>query len=319
MKALQIMAPERAEVVEVAVPEPGPEQVLVKVLAVNTCPQWDLHIYYGRPMFQESGPVEFPYTLGQPGHEMSGVVAAVGPGVDGFAPGQRVSAWRDQGHERPGCYAQYVIIDAANLLHVPDHLTPVRAASLELAMCVGASLLQLVRADVVRGRRVGVSGLGPAGLVAAQMLRAEGAAEVVGLDLNAERRAFALSLGVDRAVDPKEEGALPHRLADGSLDVSIDCVGYRDSVEYMFEHTRDVVALFGVQREAYSYTQYTLSIFGYPGHSREAAEYALGLMAADKIDLAPLVSCELPLEEYRQGVELLKAQEALKIGFTPWE
>lgn len=320
MKALQIMAPEKAEWIEAEIPTPGPGQVLVRVLAVTTCPQWDLHIYYGRPMFDPNQSVPFPFTLGQPGHEMTGLVEALGAGVDVFRVGQRVSAWRDQGQHRPGCYAQYAIIDAENLLAVPEEMPLMQTAPLELAMCVGASFIPLAKYDVIRGTRFGVSGLGPAGLVAAQMAKAEGASEVIGLDLSPSRREYALSLGmVDQAVDPRDADALPERNAPGALEVAVDCVGYRSSVEYMFAHTRDIVALFGVQREPYTYTQYTLSIFGYPGHSRPAAEYALSKMIAGQLNLKALVTHEMGFQDYARGVEMLKAQQAIKIGFLPWE
>jgi threonine dehydrogenase-like Zn-dependent dehydrogenase len=74
------------------------------------------------------------------------------------------------------------------VIRVPDGLPPEATAPVELAMCVGASFLMLKTMDAIRGRRFGVMGLGPAGLIALQMARAEGAREVVGFDLSPARR-----------------------------------------------------------------------------------------------------------------------------------
>ena len=80
-------------------PVAGPDEILVRIEGISTCPQWDLHVMSGEPMFP-GRPFVYPYALGQPGHEAVGVVAALGPGVDGPPVGTRVAAWRDQGHDR---------------------------------------------------------------------------------------------------------------------------------------------------------------------------------------------------------------------------
>ncbi|MEF3308071.1 zinc-binding dehydrogenase [Paenibacillus sp. GYB004] len=321
MKTLVIQGAEKAEVAEVPIPEPGPGQVLVKVTAVTTCPQWDLHIYYGKPMFATDKEVPFPYTAGQPGHEMTGVVHRTGPGV-GLQVGQTVSAWKDQGHNRPGCYAEYVIIDEHHLLPVPDGIPYRKVASLELAMCVAASVMQMKRMVGIAGKRCGVNGLGPAGLIALQMLRAEGASEVIGVDPNESRRQLAVRLGARHALHPQEDSEselLPRRRkanAANTLDLAIDCVGYPESVRFIMDRTHEAVALFAVQRDEYALFHQGLSVLGYPGHSREAAEYALQLIVDGKLDLSPLVSKELTLEQYGEGVRLLAAQQAIKIAFV---
>jgi len=150
MKILQIMEPGRAEWQEVPTPSPGTGEVLVKVLAVTTCPHWDLHIYGGEPMFP-GDTLTYPYTAGQPGHEMAGTVVAVGEGVTEFAVGDRVSAWRDVGHHRPGCYAEYVLREPADLIAVPAALEPAAVAPVELAMCVSSTILMLREMQALAG------------------------------------------------------------------------------------------------------------------------------------------------------------------------
>lgn len=315
MKALQIVEKNRAEVVQVPVPVPGPGQVLVKVSAVATCPQWDLHIYHGKPMFVTQDRVPYPYQAGQPGHEMTGYVADVGPDTT-LLPGQRVCAWRDGGHHRPGCYAEYVVMDEAHLIVVPTDLHDSELASLELAMCVAASVLRLRQMTGIRNKRCAVNGLGPAGLIALQMLRAEGCLEVVGIDPLAARRELAIELGAS-TVYPAGSPLLPLRNASDAAELAIDCVGYPDAVRYMMDHTIEAVALFAVQRHDYSLNHQGLSIIGYPGHTREAAEYALDLIIKGKLQLRPLITREMPFESYAEAVGLLERQEALKICFIP--
>ncbi|MDF2961396.1 MAG: tdh 3 [Paenibacillus sp.] len=316
MKALQIVDKEKIEIVILPIPEPGPGQVLVKVSAVTTCPQWDLHIYYGKPMFTHQSAVPFPYPPGQPGHEMTGTVAKLGEGCTRFETGQRVSAWKDPGHLHQGCYAEYVLMDEKYLLAVPENLHFTQVASLELAMCVGASIMKLKPAVGIAGKTCAVNGLGPAGLIALQMLLAEGASRVVGIDPNPERRELARQLGADRAFAPGAKEVVP-RGEVGAFDVAVDCVGYAEAVRYIMDHTTEAVALFAVQREDYIFHHKSLTVIGYPGHHREAAEYALGMIIDNKLNLAPLASVQLPLEEYAQAVELLRDQKAVKVCFVP--
>lgn len=322
MKILQVTAPKTFEIRDVPTPDPGPAQVRVRVNAVTTCPQWDLHLRHNEPMFV-GHQFHYPYTQGQPGHEATGVVDAIGPGVTTLNVGDRVSAWRDVGHGRPGCYAQYVIHDAINLIRVPEHLPDEGVASVELAMCMGTTFRMLREMNVIRGKCIGVTGLGPAGLIAIQMARAEGAAKVVGFDLVKERRDLAVKIAADECFDPTGDVAAhyPARPDAPAIDTGIDCVGAKASVHFLMDHTTDVVALFGVQREDYTYAlrHRGLRLCGYKGHFRESAEYAVDLMAKGKLDLSPLVTHKLPLSRYSEGIDLLETQQAIKVCFLPWE
>jgi threonine dehydrogenase-like Zn-dependent dehydrogenase len=320
MKTLQILAPSRAEWREAPVPEPAAGEVLIKVLGVTTCPHWDMHLMDGIPMFP-GRPLSYPYTPGQPGHEAMGEVVALGPGVDAFVVGQRVAAWRDPGHHRPGCYAQYAVLDEANLIAVPENLPPAAIAPLELAMCVQVSFDRLAQLGAVDGARFGVSGLGPAGLVAVQLARAHGARQVIGIDPLPDRRALALELGADQALAP-EDAALPAgRSGPAALDAAIDCTGLKVSIEALMDRTHGAVAVFGVLREEVTFAARHwsgLSLLGYGSHNRAAAERALGFVLSDQLQLAPLVTHALPFTQYEGGIALLRARKAIKVLFLPW-
>lgn len=324
MKILQVTSPNTYTLLDAPIPEPGPGEALIRVEAITTCPQWDLHLRHNEPMFPGHR-FDYPYTAGQPGHEATGEVVALGEGVTELAAGDRVSVWKDPGHRHPGCYAQYAVKPVEHLIRVPGHLPPEATAPVELAMCVGAVFRMLREMNAVAGRRFGVTGLGPAGLIAAQMARAEGASEVVGFDLNVTRRETGLKVGIDAAYDPRDDlsGRFPARPGKPlALECGVDCVGAKASVEFLMDRTADVVALFGVQREDYTYSprHYSgLRLCGYRGHSREAAEYAVDLIARGALDLAPLVTHQLPLHRYGEGIDLLERQEAIKVCYRPWE
>jgi threonine dehydrogenase-like Zn-dependent dehydrogenase len=316
VKLLQLTGPGQFEIKNVPDPRPGRGEVLMRVDAVTTCPQWDLHLWHDEPMFPGKDLV-FPYTPGQPGHEAAGTIAAVGDGVSDFSPGDRVCTWRDPGHTVQGCYAQYVVRRADDIMHAPRDVPDAALAPFELAMCVGTVFRMLRDMYAVGGRRFGVMGLGPAGLIAVQMARAEGAGEVIGFDLDAERRARALRLGASACHDPGEE---EWRSRAERLESAVDCVGAASTVEFLLDHTNDAVALFGVQREDYAFRpRHTrVRLCGYQGHSRESAAYAMDLIENGRVDLAPLVTHRMPLEAYGEAVALLEARKALKVCFLPW-
>jgi threonine dehydrogenase-like Zn-dependent dehydrogenase len=314
MKAIRYLAAGKPAVVDVPTPVPAPGQVLLRILGVTTCPQWDQHLMDGEAMLP-GHPLVFPAPTGYPGHEAVGEVAAVGESVSGFPVGSRAALWRHQGRGREGCYAEYVVADVGNLLPVPDRLAPEQVAPLELAMCVQVSFDQILNVGPIAGRRFAVAGLGPAGLVAVQVAKIYQAAEIVVFDPIASRRELALELGADRAVDPLTEDA-----GDvGSVDVSIDCTGNRQAVERLLRQTRSVVALFGVLREdvRFGFANWSsgLHLLGYGQQNLGAAERALAHLVAGRLQLAPLVTHTLPLENYLDGVELLRRREAIKVCF----
>jgi len=320
MMQLQIMAPGQAEWREAPIPEPGEGQVLMKVLGVTTCAHWDMHLMRGEDMFP-GRPLPYPYTPGQPGHEAAGEIAAVGPGVEGLSVGMPVASWKDPGHQVPGCYAHYVCLSDEHVVPTWAGLAPQEVAPLELAMCVQSSFDQLGTLDAVGGAHFAVSGLGPAGLIAVQLARAYGAADVVAIDPLPERRELALRLGADEAVAPGAPSLPAGRTAANAFDAAIDCTGLKASLQPLMDSTRRVVAVFGVLREevAFGFRHWTgLTLIGSPPHNRPSAERALGQVQAGRLSLAALVSHTLPFTRYAEGIELLLSRQATKVCFDPW-
>lgn len=320
MKILHYEAPGNPIWKDVPTPEPEAHQVLIKVLGITTCPHWDIHIMAGEQMLPGHD-LTYPYTPGQPGHEAMGEVVKVGADVADFEPGMRVAAWRDQGQNRNGAYAQYAIFDADSLLQTPT-LVPERIASLELAMCIQVSFDRLIKMDAVENKRFGVSGLGPAGLIAIQMAKAYGAREVIAFDPLPERREIAEMLGADTVFVPGPNAFPEGRFTDQALDTALDCTGLKVSIEYLMARTRETVSIFGVLREEIAFGpknwNRNFTLMGYGMHNKDAAQRALNLIVKGDVNLSPLVTHSLPLTSYKEGVELLKNKEAIKVCFDPW-
>lgn len=322
MKQLVITKPGEVAWQDAPMPTPKPDEVLVRVSGVSTCPHWDLHILGGEPMFPGQE-LEYPYFPGQPGHEAVGVVMAVGEAVTTLEVGQPVVAWRDTGEPRAGFYAQFNVFRAVDLLAVSDDHSPAQLASLELAMCVEVSFQRLAELGGVKDKSVAVAGLGPAGLVAVQLARYHGAASVVGVDPVAERRELARTLGADVVFDGGGESWAEGRATDLTVDMSIDCTGLATVVKFLLHRTKQAVALFGVVREEIRYSGGLMwgpgvTLMGYGDHNRVAAETALAAVEADSLDLSALISETLPMSDYISGVEMLRQKQAIKILFDPW-
>jgi len=327
MTALQYQAPGQVAFLRTAVPPPGEDEVLVKILGIATCNHWDLHMMHGEPMFKGS-PLKYPARIGAPGHEAAGEIVALGPHVRGWTVGTRVASWGPGSHDVPfGAYAEYNIWAVDSFFAMPSTMQVAAAAPLELAMSVQVVFNRLLEWDLIEGRRFAVSGLGPAGLIALQMAKAYGAREVIGIEPDTSRHELARQLGADDTIVPDVDRFPPDRYAPTSFDSAIDCTpNVPRSIEYLLDHTREAVALMGVLRDDVRYSGRHwagLSLIGYGsrgpggGRNRETGAKAWQLVLEGKLNLAPLLTHHLPLSAYSQGVALLESRQALKVLFVP--
>ncbi len=193
------------------VPEPGAGQLRIKVSAcgLNFA---DLLMIKGR--YQETPPLPFV-----PGLEISGEIARIGPGVVGFAPGDRVSAFC--GH---GGLAEEAVINANRCLKLPSDMPDTIAAGFQIAY--GTSHLALTRrARLQKGETLVVLGAaGGVGLTAVEIGRALGA-RVIGVARGTAKQAIAKSAGADHVLDADTED-LRGALNDlGGANVVYDAVG----------------------------------------------------------------------------------------------
>ena len=199
MKALLFPEPERAEIVELDRPQCGPDEVLVRSLAVGICHS-DFELFEGRYII----PVSYPII---PGHEWCGEVAEVGRAVSGFAPGDRVvgecvvgPGGRDHfGFSIDGADAEYFRARGEWLHKLPDSLSDTAGALVEPFSVAYAATRAAGRIDP--SDRVAVIGGGPIGLLC---VAAAGAynAPVTLIEPQAHRRALGSELGASATLDP---------------------------------------------------------------------------------------------------------------------
>jgi len=316
MKALQILGPGEVRIVSVPVPQPGEREVLVKVRAVTVCTHWDLTLLAGTDIFGRPGYPKYPIHVGYPGHEMAGDVVAAGPAASAFRTGDRVAVWTSRATGVQGYYAEYAAVPEECLLRIPDHLSYPEAAPLELAMSVACSVRQM---GDVAGKRVALGGAGAAGLIALQMIRVLGARQITVFDPVETRRALAVDLGADRALDPDspESRALPATMAE----LAVECAGSAASAENLMRVTTGTVHLFGVVHGEIRYNVdhwgRGVTVAGYPGHSRESGDFALAMMRSGALRTAPLVGKTVTFGSYLEGIDALKAAVVPKVCVVP--
>jgi alcohol dehydrogenase, propanol-preferring len=206
--------------VDRAVPEPGPGELLIRVSSCGVC-RTDLHLAEG------DLPPKAPRMT--PGHEVVGEVAAAGPGVSRFGVGDRAGvAWlagtdgscrscrRGQenlcpastytGWDRHGGYAEYLVAADAYVHHLPAGFSDADAAPLLCAGIIGYRAL--LRAELPPGGRLGIWGFGGSAHLAAQVAIAQGAAVHV-FTRGAAARELALGLGAASAQDSADPAPEP--------------------------------------------------------------------------------------------------------------
>lgn len=247
-RAYRMTAWERPpELVEVAVPEPGPGQVLVRVAGCGLCHSDVAMMGMPESVGRALG-WQIPFTLG---HESAGWVHAVGEGVTSVAVGDAVAVaspascgacrWCLEGREntcanglagrgygRDGGLADLLVVDDVRALLPIGPLDPVLAGPLTDA---GATSHHAVRRVLPRLRDDGtvvVLGVGGLGGFMVQILRASSPARIVAVDPDPARRDLAVRYGADEVVDGVQEGtgrALQDLLGPDGADAVLDVVG----------------------------------------------------------------------------------------------
>jgi threonine dehydrogenase-like Zn-dependent dehydrogenase len=274
MRYSQMIAPQQSEVVEAATPAPGPGQVLVRVTACGVCAS-ELHPWI-------DGAPPYPRRFG---HEPVGVVERVGPGVERFSAGDRVTGLFT------GAFGDVALADEAVLLPVPDGLPDERALGEPLACLVNAAR----RTPVELADRVALIGLGYMGLGMLQLLKLRGPVRIVAIDVREEARQHALDLGADEALHPDEvpEEYLLTSFGDWHSDRGFDVVVEASG-------TQPGLTLAGKMVRAHG----LLSILGYHQGGERAVDMQMWNWKAIDVVNAHVRRREDLLESMRIGLEL---------------
>jgi L-iditol 2-dehydrogenase len=316
MRAARLIEPGRMEVVVVPKPVCGSDDLLVRVEACGICGS-------DRHMFRGEYPTAWPVTLG---HEFAGIIEAVGPGVTGFAPGERVTGdpniacgqcrfCREGrpnlcenltaiGVQRDGGFAEYVLVPAGQAAKLPAGLNPLHGAFTEPVSCC---LHAIDVARIPKGGSVLILGGGVIGLLMVQLALQAGAGTVAVATRQAPRRQLSLTLGATHAIDPASSDVGFEAMLPGGAEVVIECAGVPATFEQSLRLCRrgGTVVVFGVvaQGEKAVVLPFDLltrelrieSAWLNPRTYRRAAELiASGTLALDKLVTRTITLDEVP-------------------------
>jgi len=330
------------KVEDVEVPKVEAGEVLVKVKAATTCGT-DLKIFQ-RGYVEKV--IKFPTIFG---HEWAGEVVDVDKGLEWPKKGMHVRA----GNSAPclhcamcqrgkynlcenmiwlwGAYAEYIKVPArmvlVNMQEIPEGVSFEEAAITEPLACV---LHGVEEADVKLGDTVAIIGAGPIGLLHLLTVKKIGATKAIVIDLVNERLDFAQKLGADVTINSGKENveARIKELTGGyGADVAIEAIGLPATWQQALRLTRKggVVLEFGgcppetevkVNTEMLHYGELTVmgTFHATPLHFREA----LNLIATRTIDVRPLVTRKMKLDNINEAFEILStSRNEIKIGILP--
>jgi L-iditol 2-dehydrogenase len=334
MRALVLPAPGRHEIQEVPVPHPEAGEVLCKVRGVAICGS-DPEILRGD--LAGRWPPAYPFI---PGHEWSGQVVAVGPGVVNLQVGDAVagqahkgcgycrnclagryticehyglpeSGQRHYGFITQGAYAQYIAISVKSVNPMPKTMTFREGALVDTA---GVVLHGWELCGVTPGGTVAVIGPGPIGLITMRLARAMGAARIIAVGRGA-RLLVSRTAGADVQINFEQSDpvkAVRDATEGLGVDEAIECSGaagtFRQAVEMVRKGGR--VSLVGVPTDQvieplpFKYIVHNeIAIFGAranPNVSRKV----ISLIAAGQLPVADLVTHTFPLDQFSTALDL---------------
>ena len=322
MRAWVLNNPEELELVTKPAPRPGNAEVLVRIDAVAVCAT-DLEVIsQGPPALINGGP---PFNQAfTPGHEYMGTVVGLGPNVDEYQVGDRVTVeihagcgrckrcregmytachnyganypGNDKGHRANGFttnggFAQYAVNHINTLVRVPDSMTDEEAA---LVVTAGTSMYGFTElGGLVAGESVVVIGPGPIGLLGAAIAKALGANPVILTGTRPDRLAIGARLGADFTIDSTAEDPVEavKRLTGKGADYVLDCAGTEQSVNHAIRMTnrggKICLAAFPhgpVTIDLAYAVQNNIYLYGIRGEGRSATHRAMALMAARRFD-----------------------------------
>lgn len=322
--------PEDVRVDEVAVPEPGPGQVRVRIRACGICAS-DLHVVQG---VTPHGPV-LPQILG---HEPAGEVDAVGDGVEGWLPGDRVAfimartcgrcgyceAGREAlcpalsvpGVDEDGAQATFAVADERFLTPLPSTVPFDQAAILTDAVATPYHALK--RGGVGDGVIVAVFGLGGLGMHAVQLARLAGCS-VIGVDVDPVNLDRARSFGADEVVDASDgrPARRVKQLTGGGVDRTFEFVGSPAVVDQAVKALRPGgrATVVGLTAEALQLLPQALlvaqelEIVGSFGSTRSDLDELIDLVDAGRLDLSGSITHRFDLDDFPAALRQLETRD----------
>ena len=297
---------------------------MIEVKAAGICGT-DIHIYHDT--FKSNPPVIL-------GHEYCGVVAAVGSGVTEFKPGDRVTSETAAkvcgkcrfcrtgnynlcperlglGYGVDGVFTKYCVVRKEIVHPLPASVDFRVGAMCEPLSCAVHGVIE--QTGVRAGDVVAVLGPGAIGLLAAQVARAEGGTVIVlGIDADKDKFVVAEKFGFKTLnISQADPLKTVRDLSDGyGADVVLECSGAASAARLGFQLASKrgkycQMGLFGkpleIDLEQIAYKE--LQVSGFISQKWTAWQTALRLLKEKKVNLEPLISQELPLKDWREGIE----------------
>ncbi len=336
MKALVKAAPEQGLWLQmVPVPEPGPNEVLIKVRKSAICGT-DVHIWNWDEWSAKTVPV--PMVVG---HEFCGQIVDCGPGAQKYKIGTRVSA---EGHvvcgvcrncragrgqlcrntegigvNRPGSFAEYVCLPEHNVVPIPDDIPDEIAALFDP---LGNAVHTALSFDLV-GEDVLVTGAGPIGIMGALVAQKVGARKVVITDINPYRLQLAERMGVQYVVDVSKK-SLRDVMGDIGMsegfDVGLEMSGAAPAMRQMIERMNNggKLALLGIAPTEFAVDWNTvifnmLEIKGIYGREMFETWYKMIALVQSGLDISGLITHRISIEDYRDGFAAMISGQSGKV------
>ena len=336
MLAVQIPELGKLELVDIKPAQVGPHDLLLRVAASGICGT-DPHILHG------VYPANLPII---PGHEYAGVIETVGAEVQGFRPGDHVAVdpnivcntcsfcRRGKSHlcsnlvalgvDIPGGFAEYSVFPAAQAYLLPKELPLAHAALAEpLACCIrGVDLV-----GVSSGDRVAIFGVGPMGAMILELVRMEGASEVLVVEPQAGRRRRAEQLGarvvIDPAKDPPVE-AIRSQFPDG-VEAVFDCSGHPEAIRQALKVVMrgGTVMLFGVcakenniEINPFWVNDNEITIRGSYNNPCTQSR-AIDLLGSGRLNAGAVVTDHFSLKDAKEAYRRTGTSESLKVVIEP--
>jgi len=319
----------------VPVPEPGPNDVLIRVKKSAICGT-DVHIYNWDKWAQATIPV--PMVVG---HEFSGEIAEIGSAVTKYKIGQRVSGEghivcgvcrncrAGRGHlcrntlgvgvHRPGSFGEYVCIPEDNVVPIPDDVSDEIAAIFDP---FGNAVHTALSFDLV-GEDVLVTGAGPIGIMGALVAKRSGARKVVITDINPARLALARKLGIDYVVDASAQNLADVMREIGmteGFDVGLEMSGaapaFRDMIDKM--NNGGKIAILGIAPTGFEidWNKVIFKMLNLKGiYGREMFEtwYKMIAFVQGGLDLSPIITHRLPIDDFQAGFDAMRSGSSGKV------
>lgn len=327
MLAAQYLGNSEFGLTECQIVPPGPGEVRLDVGYVGICGT-DMHIYHGAM----DNRVQMPQVIG---HEMSGTIAEIGEGVEGFKIGEKVTVrpldycgecpackaghshvchnLKFMGIDTPGAFQRSWTVKARTLHKIPEGMS-LRTAALVEPLSVATH--DVARARVAAGEHVVVLGGGPIGQLVAQVAKAEGAHVLVS-EVNPVRCQFARDHGVE-AINPAENDLLAfveEWTAGKGADVVFEVAGVKPAVDVMTEIAKVrgricIVAIHGqpIEVDLFKFFWRELEMVGARVYEHEDFERAIELLASGTINVDTFISHEVPIENLGEAFTAIDAQ-----------